>query len=70
MGKVFRLFGIFFLLLGITIFFNSFQGITGFAVYEDVDISRGFIVGVWFIITGIFLVVYRRMPASQKRIFK
>lgn len=67
MGKVFRLFGIFFLLLGITVFFNSFQGITGFAVYEDVDISRGFIVGVWFIITGIFLVVYRKRTQAKSR---
>ncbi len=60
MGKVFIFFGIIFLILGITIVFNSFQGLTGFAVYEDVDIKTGFLVGAWFVLLGLLLAVYRK----------
>ena len=60
MGKGFIFFGVLFLILGITIIFNSFQGITGFAVYENIDINKGFIVGIWFVFTGILLAVYRK----------
>ncbi|MDO8508084.1 MAG: hypothetical protein Q7S27_00200 [Nanoarchaeota archaeon] len=60
MGKAFIIFGILFLLLGITIIFNTFQGLTGFAIYEDVDINKGFLFGAWFVLTGILLAVYRK----------
>ena len=60
MGKAFKFFGILFFLIGITVIFNSFQGITGFAVYEDVDVNAGYLIGAWFILTGILLVVYRK----------
>ena len=58
--KAFKLFGVVFLLLGVSVIFNSFSGITGFAVYEDVDLDYGFIVGAWFVLTGILLAVYRK----------
>ncbi len=60
MGKAFLVFGIVFLLLGITIVFNSFQGLTGFAVYDNVDIKAGLFIGVWFVLTGIILALYRK----------
>ncbi len=59
-NKIFGFFGVLFLFLGATIIFNSFQGITGFSVYEDVDIKKGYIIGIWFVLTGILLAVYRR----------
>ena len=59
-NKIFGFFGVLFLFLGATIIFNSFQGITGFSVYEEVDIKKGYMIGVWFILTGILLAVYRR----------
>ncbi len=59
-NKIFRFFGVLFFFLGATIIFNSFQGITGFSVYEDVDIKKGYIISLWFILTGILLAVYRR----------
>ena len=60
MGTAFKLFGVFFLLVGITIVFNAFQGLTGFAIYENVEVKTGFIIGVWFVLTGILLAVYRK----------
>lgn len=59
-GKLFKFFGILFLFLGATIIFNSFSGITGFVVYEDVDLDAGFIIGIWFVLTGILLAAYRK----------
>ena len=60
MGKAFRLFGFFFFIMGAFIIFNSFSGITGFAVYEDVDVNYGFIIGAWFVLTGLLLAIYRK----------
>lgn len=65
MGKAFKFFGILFFLIGITVIFNSFQGITGFAVYEDVDVNAGYLIGAWFILTGILLVVYRKKETTN-----
>ena len=67
MSQVLKIFGIIFFLLGITVLFNSFQGITGFAVYEDVNLDGGFLVGAWFILTGALLIVYRREVKDDKR---
>jgi uncharacterized membrane protein len=64
--KVFMFFGILFLFLGATIVFNSFSGITGFAVYEDVDLDYGIIIGVWFVLTGILLAVYRKKEKNAE----
>ncbi len=58
-------FGIAFLLLGITIVFNSFQGLTGFAIYENVDVNVGIAIGVWFVLSGIMLALYRKSPKSS-----
>lgn len=54
------IFGILFLLLGISIVFNTFQGLTGFAIYENVSLDKGFIIGAWFVFAGILLAVYRK----------
>lgn len=60
MGKTFKLFGALFFIIGITIVFNSSQSVTGFAVYENVDLKFGYIIGAWFVLTGIILFVYRK----------
>ena len=65
-GMAFRFFGILFLFLGATIVFNSFSGITGFVVYEGVDLDTGFLIGVWFVITGILLAAYRNKGEVKK----
>lgn len=70
MKKVFIFFGILFFLIGVTVVFNSFQGITGFAVYENIDLDAGFMVGVWFILTGILLAVYRRKETIKVQSIK
>ncbi len=66
MDKVFRFFGIIFFILGITLIFNAFQGITGFAVYENVDLNIGAVIGAWFILTGILLFVYKKVQKGVK----
>jgi NADH:ubiquinone oxidoreductase subunit K len=65
MGKVLKFFGILFLLVGVTVLFNSFQGITGFAVYGDVDIDAGYFVAAWFVVVGMLLVAYRRNEVEK-----
>jgi hypothetical protein len=66
MGKLFRVFGLLFFLMGITVIFNSFQGITGYVVYGDVDLDAGFIIGAWFIFTSILLAVFRGKTEKTK----
>ena len=58
--KIFKFFGVLFVFLGATIIFNSFQGITGFVVYDDIDLKQGYVIGVWFVLTGIVLAIYRK----------
>ena len=60
MGKMFKIFGMVFFLIGMVILFNSFQGITGFAVSENVDVNLGFVLGIWFVLTAVLLLAYRR----------
>ncbi len=60
MNLVFKLFGLLFFIFGITILFNSFNGITGFVVYEDVNLNVGVIIGIWFILVSLLLIVYRK----------
>jgi hypothetical protein len=60
MGKGFRFFGVLFFLIGATVLFNSFQGITGYAVYEGVNLNAGYYIAAWFILLGILLVGYRK----------
>ncbi len=59
MALAFKIFGVLFLILGVTIVFNSFQGLTGFAIYENVSLNRGIAIGAWFVLTGILLAVYK-----------
>lgn len=66
MGKIFKIFGAIFFLFGISIIFNTFQGMTGFAVYEDVDLNIGFVIGIWFVLTGILLAVYRKRLVPEQ----
>jgi len=64
-GKVFKIFGVLFLVMGVVVVFNSFQGITGFVVFEDVDLNAGFYIGVWFVLTGILLAAYRKKKVEK-----
>jgi len=66
MGKLFKIFGIFFFLLGISVIFNTFQGMTGFVVFEDVNLNASVVIGIWFVLTGILLVVYRKNISSKE----
>ncbi len=66
MIKGFKIFGAIFFLLGISIVFNFFQGITGFAVYENANLNIGFLIGAWFVLTGILLLVYRKKQEANK----
>lgn len=45
--------GFFYLIFGVIILFNSFQGITGYAIFENTDVEWGGFLGVVFIIIGI-----------------
>ena len=65
-GSVFRIFGILFLIAGASILFNSFQTITGFAVYQDVDLKGGYLLGAWFVFTGLLLALYKRNAQIKK----
>ena len=67
MNKAFKIFGMIFFVMGIIVIFNSFQGITGFAISENIDINAGFIVGAWFILTGILLFVYKKAEDKLKK---
>lgn len=67
MSKFFRIFGVMFFLIGVGIAFNSFGGMTGFAVYEDVDLNKGFIIGAWFILTGVVLAAYKKKDSAEKK---
>ncbi len=67
-GIVFRIFGVLFVIAGISILFNSFQGITGFVVYEDVELKGGYVLGIWFVITGLLLALYKRNAKIDKNV--
>lgn len=67
MGLIFKLFGILFFIFGITIIFNSFQGMTGFVVYEDVNLKIGFIIGAWFVLTSLFLISHRKKEKEDDK---
>ena len=63
--KGFKIFGAIFFLLGISLIFNFFQGITGFVVSENASLNWGFIIGAWFILTGILLLAYRKKQEAK-----
>ena len=59
-GLIFRIFGVLFVIAGISIISNSFQGLTGFVVYQDVDLKAGYFLGIWFVLAGLMLALYKR----------
>lgn len=65
MDKIFKIFGVIFFVVGIIIIFTSFQGITGFAIYEDIAVNPSFIIGAWFILAGILLIIYKKELRSK-----
>ena len=49
--------GMSFLFIGFVILLNSLQGITGYVVLEDVDVKIGYLMALWFIATGIVILM-------------
>ncbi len=58
-SKFWKYFGIFFIILGAVLLFNSFSGITGFVVFEDVKKEVSGILGAVFVIAGIGILTSR-----------
>ncbi len=53
--RVFLITGTSFLFMGFVILLNSFQGMTGFVVFDGADVSFGTYAGLWFVLGGILL---------------
>jgi hypothetical protein len=54
--RAFFILGSMFLLIGFVFLFSSFNGFTGYAIVEDVDVSVSSISGIWFILAGAALI--------------
>ncbi|MBX4196034.1 hypothetical protein KW805_00395 [Candidatus Pacearchaeota archaeon] len=48
--RVFMVVGVSFIVMSFIIFLNSFQSVTGYAVFEDIDAAKGYYVGLWFLL--------------------
>lgn len=59
-----RILGILILAFGISILLNSFQGITGFVIYEDIDIEIGSILGAIIVFAGILILQSSRVESE------
>jgi len=55
--KLSSIIGIIYLLLGIIILLNSFSGITGFVIFEDVNVKWSSVLGVVFVLIGILIIM-------------
>src|SRR3989344_4473079 len=55
--RTFYIVGISFIFLGAIIAWNSSQGITGFAIFEQSDISLGYLVGIWLFVAGVVILM-------------
>ncbi|MFH1425133.1 MAG: DUF308 domain-containing protein [archaeon] len=56
-GVLFRVLGVVFILFGIALMFNSFQGLEGYVVFEGTDVVFGYFFGVVFILVGVVLLM-------------
>ena len=50
--RILRVLGLFYLVLGASVLLNSFQGITGFVIFESASVSWGYFLGVLFVLIG------------------
>ena len=53
--RTFFIVGFSFVFMGVLFLLNSAQGITGFAVFEEAEISSGLLVSVWFVVAGLLV---------------
>jgi hypothetical protein len=58
--RVYRNFGLALIVVGVFLLLNSFQGVTGFVILEDADVSLGYFFGAAFLIVGILLLMAGR----------
>lgn len=63
--KILWIFGFLFILFGISLLLNSFQGITGFVISEDVSVEVGGVIGFTFMLVGIFLILSVRIDERK-----
>lgn len=54
--RMVRLIGVAYLLLGFIVILQSFRGITGFVIVEEVPQTIGWLIGLAFIAVGIFVI--------------
>src|SRR3989344_9661843 len=55
--RAFVITGISFLAMGFVILVNSFAGLTGAAIFEGSNINAGWIIALWFLISGIVILM-------------
>lgn len=70
---IFLKLGFTFILLGVVMFLNSAQNITGYAIFEGADLNVGYYVGAWCVVFGLVLLYigkselhYRERDSSLK----
>ena len=57
LGIVFLVIGLVLLVVGIFMLINSFSALTGYAVSDKMDSTATNFLGIWFLLTGIILIV-------------
>ena len=60
MRKINLVLGWIYLILGIVILLNSFQGITGFVVFSDASVGWGWFLGLVFVVIGVVVLAAGR----------
>ena len=70
--KILRTLGVISFIFGAVLLLNSFSGITGFVIIEDLERNMGSVWGVAFIIVGILLIFVERFERAglEKRVEK
>ncbi len=61
-----RILGLLYLVLGVGVLLNSFSGITGFVIYEDVDLKWGGLLSVVFVVIGILVLFTTRTSEKSE----
>lgn len=59
--------GVAYLFIGGVVLFNSFQGITGFVVYEGSDVEWGWFLGFVFVVIGVLVLMASNREKRQHR---
>ena len=63
--RAFLISGAVFAFIGAVLLISSYQGITGNAILGDVDYGFGSVIGIWFAVTGIVLLMGGRTAVSK-----